>query len=304
MIIMEQEGRQVCVILWCYPRTLSTVLTKCLSFIEDIEVWFEPFTYCDIPNILYRAETGKDLPPEYTAENAGEFAAAVRLFVEQLGVSPSSIEPERIAYGSVKQRLDSTQSKFVLVKDMSVALRDETLRKYIPSGYQHVFLIREPMSAFHSYRKACIIRDKPKDESSYDVVRDDAYLTADEFFPSLHSLWKYVRHNIDPNPMVINADDLKTDPGAVLKKFCEKTGLPYSDSLLRWDASTKVVKTWKACGETLLHDVPIFFLDAATSSEFVASASKPVTWEELTEDVLRLVDAALPLYQEMNEYKV
>lgn len=204
----------------------------------------------------------------------------------------------------MKQRLESTHSRLVLVKDMGVALRDEKLCKYIPSGYQHVFLIRDPMSAFHSYRKACIIRDKPGNERTYDVVRDDIYLTAEEFFPSLHSLWKFIHKNVEPNPMVINADDLKTTPGAILKEFCNHTGLPYSDSLLRWDTSTEVVSRWIACGDTLLCDVPMFFLDAATSSEFVASKSKPVSREELTDDVVKLVDIAMPLYQEMNEHRI
>lgn len=48
----------------------------------------------------------------------------------------------------------------------------------------------------------------------------------------------------------------------------------------------------------------MFFLDAATSSEFVASKSKPVSREELTDDVVKLVDIAMPLYQEMNEHRI
>ena len=35
-----------CIILWCVPRTTSTAFLKCLSAIEGIEIWFEPYSFC------------------------------------------------------------------------------------------------------------------------------------------------------------------------------------------------------------------------------------------------------------------
>ena len=43
------------------------------------------------------------------------------------------------------------------------------------------------------------------------------------------------------------------NPERILNKLCELTGLPYHDSLLHWDASTDVIKNWKAVGDNLVY---------------------------------------------------
>ena len=51
--------------LWCVPRSTSTALTKCLSFIEGIEVWFEPFCYCHLAKRETTNQLHVELPPDY-----------------------------------------------------------------------------------------------------------------------------------------------------------------------------------------------------------------------------------------------
>ena len=53
--------------------------------------------------------------------------------------------------------------------------------------------------------------------------------------------------------------------------MCELTGLPYHDSLLRWDASTDVIKNWKAVGDNLVYHAMSFFQKGITSTEFLPS---------------------------------
>ena len=34
---------QVCVFLWALPRSVSTAMTKCMSFVEGVQIWHEPY---------------------------------------------------------------------------------------------------------------------------------------------------------------------------------------------------------------------------------------------------------------------
>ena len=52
-------------VLWCVPRAISTAFAKCLSYIDDIEVWFEPYFYNQTTKIVYEEQTKLHLPMEY-----------------------------------------------------------------------------------------------------------------------------------------------------------------------------------------------------------------------------------------------
>ena len=58
-------------ILWCVPRCVSTALMKCLSFIEDIEVWCEHYAYSYAAREEYMRATNGDLPMEYEGNDRG-----------------------------------------------------------------------------------------------------------------------------------------------------------------------------------------------------------------------------------------
>ena len=80
-------------ILWCVPRSVSTALMKCLSFISDTEVWFEPYSMCYGARLEYRRTMNTDLPMEYDG-NEKDFQRAA----ESVGaVVQTKFEPDRIA---------------------------------------------------------------------------------------------------------------------------------------------------------------------------------------------------------------
>ena len=64
------------------------------------------------------------------------------------------------------------------------------------------------------------------------------------FFKELYDLWVYVKQNYDPHPVVLDGDDLLTDPATMLPVFCNAVGIPFSDSLLRWDSSPDITNRW------------------------------------------------------------
>ena len=67
--------------LWCVPRSGSTALTKCLSFIDGIEVWFEPYNNCRSIKEYARQKLNLHLPPDYCG-NEEKFRQAADAFDE------------------------------------------------------------------------------------------------------------------------------------------------------------------------------------------------------------------------------
>ena len=48
--------------------------------------------------------------------------------------------------------------------------------------------------------------------------------------------------------MVLDADDLLSDPGVLLPMVCDKLGIPFDDKMLQWDANNvRVASKLAAC---------------------------------------------------------
>ena len=212
-------------------------------------------------------------------------------------------------FRNAKRGLEESTSRYVFVKDLVLVPTDEGYKDNLPTGYRHVFLIRDPLLVYHSYRRAKYTMSLPlltgdaRDEEKYDIERDDPYRKLHDYFRYLHDFWRYVRDNHDSDPIVVNSQDLVRDPARVLPRFCELTGLPYSESLLQWNASTDPLKKWRSVGLTMLQDFTSFFGRAVNSSEFLPP-ERELTRQDVTKDVQRLADAAMPYYTEMNKHKI
>ncbi|XP_071483415.1 uncharacterized protein [Diadema antillarum] len=288
------------VIMWCVPRTISSALTKCLSAVQDLEVHFEPYQYCFAAAAAHKASCGEDIPMMY--EGNEEALAEAAQFVST--AAGSRVEPKRLAYGSVKEMLETATSKHVFVKDMGAGMVPSNALQYIPKGYKHTFLIRDPIRSISSYRQAMytqflqlgLLEGESADERTYDIERDDKFFPPGCFMKELYDVWKYVRQHIDNDPIVIDADDFLAKPAEVLNAYCAAVGIPYSESLLKWDASMESLKTWKAAGDSLVFDLRNFYGRAMRSSEFLPPSKFP---EQLTPDVIRCSDKVKVYFEEM-----
>ena len=60
------------IILWCVPHTTSTAFLKCLSAIEGIEIWFEPYSFCCKARDTYlgQYQSIESYPVEYSGSEA------------------------------------------------------------------------------------------------------------------------------------------------------------------------------------------------------------------------------------------
>eukprot|EP00057_Strongylocentrotus_purpuratus_P003960 XP_003727732.2 PREDICTED: uncharacterized protein LOC100890490 [Strongylocentrotus purpuratus] len=272
-----------------------------------MDVWFECFTYCGVTRRNYELATGEVMPMEYDGneEQAQQAASIVGRLVG------CKVHADRIMYGNVKPRMEASTSKYMVAKEGCAAFPDEKSRKYIPTGFKHVFFIRDPYRVFSSFRKAMydhqvsvgLRKGDAIDEKAFDLEKDNAIVPSSELFIDIHDVWKYVRDNVDPNPIVINSDDLLANPAEMLSKFCHLTGLPYSDSLLQWDASPDITKTWEVASDEVLEKAVPFYGTALYSSKF-QPPKPPVCKDRVAPDVRKLSEASMPYFEEMNKFKI
>ena len=211
-------------------------------------------------------------------------------------------------FGSAKHRLEQTNGKHVFVKDMGFGIPKEA-PQYLPEGYKHTFLIRNPIRTIYSYRrriftimKSAGLLGSELSIDTFDVERDDWLFPPGCYVKEQYDLWRYVKKNIESNPVVIDANELLTKPKETLSAYCAAVGLPYSDSLLQWDASADVLKTVKAPGDSMLTEGR-FYKEAVTSSRFLPPSEMPPR-DQLTPDVIRCSERVMKYYEEMYEERL
>lgn len=197
----------------------------------------------------------------------------------------------------------------MFVKDESFAMCDDKCRRYLPTGYRHSFLIRHPTlvyssfkkASYRQYREAGLLLEGETDESRFDL-RNHPELDTDVFFQSIHSLWEYVRENLDPSPVIIDSTDLLSNPAEMMPKYCEAIGLPFSESLLDLNVSIDDAKKWNWPGEDLIHNSS--HLDISMSSVKFHPPKDIPPRDQLFDDVIELSEIAMPYYQEMYQNRL
>ena len=214
-------------------------------------------------------------------------------------------------FHDIKRDLENAKSKYVFIKEMSFVI--DFFQDYLPQGFRYVFLIREPSRVYFSFRKGGqstkIVLGKPDREGELDIIRDDPMkMLPMLWYEKQHQIWKHVKENHDPNPIIIDAFDLASEPQKILKGFCDAVGFPYSESLLHWAPSEEdFPKNFVTAGEgkALFKHFSTFYSTAFSSTHFMApSGSGPIPRDQLTDDVIRCVDHSMPFYREMYENRL
>nr|XP_054752540.1 uncharacterized protein LOC129258265 [Lytechinus pictus] len=287
--------KQVKVALWGVPRTMSTVFTKCISAIDGIEVYLELYSYSKTANGIFKSATGRDLPKKLEG-NEAVYAEVVEVFKKETN---STLIPKRISCCEIKRDLETTKSRFVFIKEMAFT---DYILEYLPEGFKHVFLIREPTKVYTSFRKGLMALGMFNiNEDDVDVIRDDkAQIQPMSWYKEQHRFWNYVKENLDPNPIIIDAYDLARNPQGILKRFCEAVGFPYSDDLLLWSPSHEFPENFVTAGENLFKSFSVMYKTAFSSTHFMAPSEKgPLPRDQLTDDVIQCVEYSNPFYHEM-----
>ncbi|XP_011679841.1 uncharacterized protein LOC100892712 [Strongylocentrotus purpuratus] len=315
------SSHQARVMLWCTPRTTSTILTKCLSFVPKTQVFFEPYYFCN--EAIERLKSiGINIDPSsmksYDDVEMKDWWTTANMISGGDCSKEGKPDFDQMKYPYIKELLENPdpEKEVVFLKDMAYCI--DGRYQFLPDkscGYRHVFLLRHPRKVFASWRKVMLDLDQDPNGSepngtrseSFHIVKDlpVVYAPPGHFFKELYDLWLHVKLNYDPNPVVLDSDDLLSDPATMLPRFCTAVGIPYSDNLLKWPESPDTTNSWISAFSPSndFEFIRIYCKNSFNTTHFFPPS--PLTeMDSLTEDVKECVEAVMPYYQEMYDSRI
>ncbi|ESO95729.1 hypothetical protein LOTGIDRAFT_116555 [Lottia gigantea] len=207
--------KQIRIILWCTPRSASTAFVRAMESVPDIELFVEPYIVAN------------HFGPERRMDGLGLGQSAEREYT----------------FSGVRKKLEAgfTDKKVVFVKDMGYAVDGKY--KYIPKGYKHCILIRNPLKSLTSYYKQ-VSKQKPL------VSKGPLFglaLPSGVWYKELCDLADHLEKTTGERPMVIDAEDLISHPESIMRIFCDRYGLTFTPSMLTWNGERRAEWNMAKC---------------------------------------------------------
>ena len=251
------------VLLWTSPRTLSSVFTRSIRELPSVKVIFEPSLL-----VFYGGpgKRSKESDPKKT-----------------LTGDPRAFNDE---YQVVYDRLLAPYEGFdaVFIKDMALYVEGR-YEDYIQgpfANFKHTFLIRHP-------RKSTI--------SHYKAGRKAGFFFHSPGVHQTYELYKVVQQ-IDPNPLVLDADDLLENPKEMMQLYCSSTGLPFTEDMLTWEPGD--IEEWNHGRK-----YEIWHGTAMYSSGFIKpKPSAPESLSEYPKIVEECIEDSFPYYEALYQARV
>ena len=172
------------VILWSLPRSGSTVFERSIRELERVRVLHEPHQHA----YFY----GPDRVYQHTLYHEDGRAR----------VEPTAtFEATRKKIISLAEECGNGDYQHLFIKDLAYYITGKH-GKYVQgcfAQFKHTFLIRHPLPVIESWHKVLVNCHWPYDHRDMD-------------FEGVYNLYETVRSTIDPNPLVIDAEDLFSHP--------------------------------------------------------------------------------------------
>ena len=290
----DGEKRTAKVMIISTPRSVSTALLKCMSCIDGSLAFLEPY--------LLNTWFGKDREfqgPYDGLINPEEFTdVAEKLQATNIDYGYDVTES---SYAWCKKELEKEypDKRMVICKEISYGIRDH--KADLPNGYRYVFLIRNPLLVFPSWKKMHQrILQLPLQD-----LRINAWTEAmipqykGSIYKEMCDLFEFVKKNRDPSPIVIDAEDLLSNPAKVMQACFKEIAMPYNNSILQWDASDAITRQWVVATSCLqVNEVAGLYRNAFNSSQFLSPKKLPDT-NDLTNDEVQFAQDGMPYYEQL-----
>lgn len=301
--------QQVRVILWSVHRTLSTAIEKCFSYVPSTQVIHEPF------GCAHGLGPEKTMLPGTTVEDYKKYDAAFAGMEQMMAKFTMAFDAGQCTFQFAKEQLEAEYpgKEVVFCKDMVHGIHGKY--DYLPKGYRHTFIIRNPLRTFISQKKM-IAAQVAAFNPQLLAASGGHFRVCDmppPFMPKKYGFeeqWELMQHLQDSgeNPIVIDADELLANPAAVLGQFCAQLGIPFSEERLKWPADKNAMMVWKGpiqfmAGNFLPQEAGGYHDAALDSTCFLEPKPLPDR-KEVSEDILKCVDASMPFYEKMYALRI
>ncbi|XP_077867649.1 uncharacterized protein LOC144356963 [Saccoglossus kowalevskii] len=177
----------------------------------------------------------------------------------------------------------------IFVKELAFAL--DGVYSWLPRGYQHTFLIRDPKKIIPSYYKAAV-------GCGYQF---DDWLPYSGGVKQLYDLFVYVTEMLGQEAIVIDAHDLCNNPRQMLQEYCKKAGLQFQEKMLKWEPYNN--GHWHPIYSQGL-SAESFKSKALQSSCFLPMSNTNVDMEGLPEYGVKQIKNAMPYYKLLYDKRI
>ena len=258
------EASPKIVYLISMPRSLTTAFERSMKARGDFKIVHEPFWQFN----LKRELNFKDI---HENEGMGKISRESKTVQEIID--------------AIDSLADSSQSP-VFVKDFAATTAYEFMNNeaYVKrSDVQFVFLFREPEKTILSYFR--MLRAMPEEiRFAWDPPRLMSYRTLLEFY-------QFVASTKGIAPVLIQADDLATNPKGIIEKVCSAVGIPFLEKSLHWEPGYQ--EEWHP-------RAGLWHTGATNSTGFVSTKNLPgkLTLDQTTEEERNLFEK---IYSENRE---
>lgn len=259
----KQKQKQVRVVLWGTPRSLSTAMFRS----------------------MWNRKSCKCLPEPYAM---AFFFSAQRV----LNWYPDIFPIDGFNFCHIKTEIYEAayEEEEVFVKDFPAYMyrqKHVDPAELIPQGYVHTFLIRSPQSCVESGYRLFQSKKVPN------------WTEWDSEIIGFKQLWEHYNAitKIQPNPLVIDADDLINNPEATLRLYCERTGLKFEESMLNWSDKDGLA-------EKMENLFPFFkpFTETVMNTQSIKPASSQHSHIELPAEIQKQVEENNVYYEKLLQF--
>ncbi|XP_066933233.1 uncharacterized protein [Clytia hemisphaerica] len=252
------------VFLWTAPRCISTAFERCIMEIEHSKIFHEPFSK----------------PYHFGPERKSQ------RYLSQ------PVDPT-VSYEAMKSILTKEYDGLDLIfsKDMAYAIEDcyDILADKDFNNWQHTFLMRNPRKTVPSLYKASVNKT---------LTGWECFDPHEAGFEQLQDLFDFVKENFDKQPVVVDADDLMTDPESTMKAYCGAIGIEFKKDILAWEpGEVEGWDTWNGWHENALKSCGFSRQDPAKLMRFEDLSMYP----KIVEDS---VNQCLPYYTNLSKFKL
>lgn len=249
------------VLLWAAPRSLSNAFERSIRELKSVKVFHEP--HCEA--YYYGPERKRDNTHQPTQSEIEDNIAATF----------EAVDAELLRHHEGYEA--------VFAKDLAYYIegRYDNYVKGDFANFKHTFLIRHPQKSIPSLIRAY-------KRCGFSSTFDDNGIKA------LYDFYKIVQQNVDPHPIVIDADDLLANPKGFMEHYCRATGLRFEEQMLTWTPGD--VQDWMPYKYT-----HVFKDTVMNSSGFMKPQEKPRAndMENLSKEAQDFIQQMLPYYEAM-----
>jgi hypothetical protein len=164
----------------------------------------------------------------------------------------------------------------VFVKNMANTAQDMNENRLLK--YRHVLLILDPAETIVS-----LIKINPS-------ITSDNLCLADQV-----KIYDWLKVKTKEDPIVIDGNELRRDPAAILAKTCRKLNLPFTDEMLSWPAGPKSIDgLWAQDSYTDVH----------ASTGFRPLTTTKIMRHDIPSNLVSLYGDVLPCYEKLLSHSI